>query len=73
MPNVTIKFNLPEDRIDYDIHTKANDMYLALWDFSQYLRNELKYKDAGKEMEAASRQFWEIMNERNINLYEMGN
>jgi hypothetical protein len=39
----TLKFNLPEEREDFEIAVKAGAMYAVLWDIKQLFRDELKY------------------------------
>ena len=43
MPTATIKFNLPEDREEYDRANKALDLCMFIWDFQGYLRGQWKY------------------------------
>ena len=40
-----LKFNLPEDREEFAVASKAQDLYFVIWDLEQYLRSELKYKE----------------------------
>lgn len=35
MPEVNLKFNLPEEQREFQDAVKASDYYLALWDVSQ--------------------------------------
>lgn len=63
---VTIEFNLPDDEYEYRNSVKANEMYNALWDIKQELRNALKYGDLTeyeyKTMERIQDKFFEILN-----------
>jgi len=63
---VTIEFNLPDDEYEYRNSVKANEMYNALWDIKQELRNALKYGDLKeyeyKTMESIQDRFFEILN-----------
>lgn len=43
---VTLHFNLPEEKSEYDLVNKASDMYSLLWNFDQWLRSEIKYGSA---------------------------
>jgi hypothetical protein len=67
---VTIEFNLPDDEYEYRNSVKANEMYNALWDIKQELRNALKYGDLTeyeyKTMERIQDKFFEILNEYEI-------
>jgi len=40
---VTLHFNLPEEKSEYDLVNKSSDMYCILWNFDQWLRSEIKY------------------------------
>lgn len=55
----------PEDVIAHLRCTKALDMALALWDFSNKLRSISKY---GSGDEDISQEFYNILEEYNINL-----
>ena len=55
----------PEDAIAHLRCTKALDMALALWDFSNKLRSISKY---GSGDEDISQEFYNILEEHNINL-----
>ena len=67
---VTIEFNLPDDQYEYRNSVKANEMYNALWDIKQELRNALKYGDLTeyeyKTMERIQDKFFKILNEYEI-------
>jgi len=62
-------FNLPEDQNEFKMAVEASDMAIAIWDFKQYLRNELKYKCDDKSIEyiealdAVQEKFFEILGE----------
>jgi hypothetical protein len=40
-----IEFNLPEDKEDFNLATRAIEWYSTVWDLDQYLRSRLKYED----------------------------
>lgn len=67
---VTIEFNLPDDEYEYRNSVKANEMYNALWDMKNNLRNTLKYGELSdseyKTMESIQDRFFEILNEYEI-------
>jgi hypothetical protein len=67
---VTIEFNLPDDEYEYRNSVKANEMYNALWDIKNNLRNKLKYGDLSeseyKTIESIQDKFFEILNEYEI-------
>tara|TARA_B100000949_G_scaffold203888_1_gene193201 strand:+ start:328 stop:549 length:222 start_codon:yes stop_codon:yes gene_type:complete len=38
-----LKFNLPEDKEEFDVASKGMDWALVAWDIDQQLRNWIKY------------------------------
>ena len=40
-----LKFNLPEDKEQLQVATKAENLFLTLWDLNNYLRDKIKYSD----------------------------
>ena len=38
-----LKFNLPEDKEEFDVASKGMDWALVAWDIDQLLRNKLKH------------------------------
>ena len=78
MAKAILEFDLsnPEDANDYKRANKALDMAIALWDIDQYLRAETKYneeltQDAYDALATAREKFYQILNERNINMDEI--
>lgn len=69
MPEATLKFNLPEEQSEYYLATKGFDSFYSLWDFDQWLRNEIKYQD--KEYQEIRDKLHEIMGERKVNFDEV--
>jgi hypothetical protein len=67
-----IEFNLPEDQHEYDIAVKSNAMYNALWDVNTMLRKYYKYSELPSGqleiVEAIREEFFEILNELEINI-----
>lgn len=43
MPELILKFNLPEENDAADLAVNASGLHNALWDFKQELRNMLKH------------------------------
>jgi hypothetical protein len=43
MPELTIKYQLPEEENDFRYANNGVNYLLALWDFDQYLRSQTKY------------------------------
>lgn len=67
---VIIEFNLPEDEYEYRNSVKANEMYNALWDIKNELRNAMKYGELNeseyKAVESMQNRFFDILNEYEI-------
>jgi hypothetical protein len=68
-----LEFDLPEDEFDYKLCNQASNMWSALIDFKDYLRNELKYNDKLTEgeyetLESLQTKFFEIISDNNITL-----
>jgi|APGre2960657404_1045060.scaffolds.fasta_scaffold190926_3 hypothetical protein len=69
----TLKFNLPEDDFEYKLCNQASDMWSALMEFKEYMRDELKYNDnliqsEFERLEVVQTKFFEIINNNNIKL-----
>lgn len=47
----TLKFNLPEEKSEFDIAVNSMGWALAIWDLDNFLRENIKYKEAGKDYE----------------------
>jgi len=58
--------NEEEDIEAYERCNKSLDMALALWDFSQKLKNIEKYGSGEENVESISKDFYEILEEHNI-------
>jgi hypothetical protein len=76
MGEIIYKFdtNNPDDRHDIELHHKAEDMWLSLWGFSQYLRGELKDNSSKlnyKSLEKINDKFYEILDDYLVNLNEL--
>lgn len=73
MMRAKIIFNLDEQE-DVMAHlrcTKALDMALALWDFSNKLRHISKYGSGEENIDDISKEFHDILEEYNINLEKL--
>ena len=67
----TLKFNLPDEKVDFEIAVKAGAMHFVLWELKQFLRDELKYNHnlSKKEIEFAEKVqsfFFESLNTNGI-------
>ena len=70
-----LEFNLPEDKVDFDLATKAYNLWHVCWQMDQYLRKEIKYNDdkSFEEVKLLQKLREEIngfMIENNVDLYE---
>ena len=63
----TLRYKLPKDNLEYVRATKAEDLAMALWDISQYLRGVDKY-DTGDDIGKIRGRFYEILSEYDLNL-----
>jgi hypothetical protein len=68
MPKAILKFNLPEEKSEFEAASKAMALALTVLDIDQYLRNQIKHNDAPKEVEAVREELFAILESRNINL-----
>ena len=79
MAKAILEFDLsnPEDANDYKRANKALSMAIALWDIDQYLRAQTKYapdsmsEEAYNALSEAREKFYQILNERDINIDEI--
>ena len=68
---VTLEFNLPEERDDHVLAAKASNMYGALWDINQYLRQIDRYMDEQPDIEVIRDMFFEILDNNSFSLDEV--
>ena len=54
-----LEFNLPDEKPEFNRANKAGAYYCALWDFSMFLREKLKYA----ELSESDRAFYEFIRE----------
>ena len=71
-----LEFNLPEDKVDFDLATKAYSWWNVCWQMEQYFRKEIKYNDSLSEeqllvLEELQMEFYGFMNENNVDLHEV--
>ena len=79
MAKAILEFDLsnPEDANDYKRANKALSMAIALWDIDQYLRAQTKYapdsmsEETYNALSEAREKFYQILNERDINIDEI--
>lgn len=75
MPTATLKYKLPEERVDFRLATKASDMMGALHDIVQFLRDETKYREYETKSESTIAwkfrdDIWNILKEYEIDPYD---
>jgi hypothetical protein len=46
-----LEFNIPEDNEEFNRAIKAEDYYVCLFDFYQYLKREMKYNEQLSDIE----------------------
>ena len=63
----TLKFNLPEDREDFNHANNGFNYYMALVEMDQWLRSEYKY-NGKEEMYEVRNRLREIISENNVKL-----
>ena len=65
-------FDLPEDRNEFALANKGQDMFCCLWDFDQQLRSWLKYDveftSPDEALEKARERLHGILEEYGVNL-----
>jgi hypothetical protein len=66
-----LKFTLPDEKSEFEITVKAQALHSVLWEYKQYLRDELKHNDklTAKQSELLKRcqnKFFEILNDNGI-------
>lgn len=64
-------YNLPDDELEYKQANKAASLLSMLWDYKEWLRSELKYKDTPASLEEAQTKFFELLEDESINLNEL--
>ena len=69
----TLEFNLPEDKEEFEVASKAMDWTILAWDIDQYIRNRLKYQtekldtsSANKELELLRNELHELMEDNGL-------
>jgi hypothetical protein len=60
-----------DDLAAYERCNKSLDIALALWDFSNKLRTISKYGTGEEDVDSISKDFYEILEEYNINLEKL--
>ena len=72
MSQGVLKFNLPEEQVEWDIACHAMDWALTSWDVDQKLREWIKYghefKTPEETLEATRKMLHDILQERGLTL-----
>jgi len=70
-----LKFQLPEDKQDFDFATKGSDWWNVCWEMDQWLRAQYKYMpdeeysaDKYETYEKCREKLFELMNQNGVNL-----
>ena len=68
-----LKFDLPDDKTEFESATKAMDWAILAWDIDQYIRNRLKYQtekldtsSANKELELLRKELHDLMEDSGL-------
>ncbi len=69
-----LEFNLPEDKVDFDLALQGSDWKHVCWEMDQYLRKRVKYDEGLTEeqlevYEDLRGEFWKFMKDNNVDLY----
>lgn len=75
MAKVTLTFNLPEEKSEYRITSKAEDMYSIIYDLANRLREWTKYREYKTEAESTLMEevhtfFWDTCSKHGVDPYE---
>lgn len=70
MPKAKLEYNLPEEKSDFMLASRAQGWYSTLWDLDQYLRNKLKhgndFKSTDEALAEIRKYLHELMEDNNI-------
>ena len=68
-----LEFELPEDKEEFEVASKAMDWSILAWDIEQYIRNRLKYQtekldtsSAKEELEILRKELHDLMEESGL-------
>ena len=70
MSTITLRYELPEERVDSERAIRGADWYLAVYEIVSELRNLLKYNNAGQEIDSFNKWVWEMLKDRGLDPYE---
>ena len=69
-----LEFNLPEDKVDFDLALQGSDWKHVCWEMDQLLRKEIKYNDDNSDykinvLQKVRDEFHQFMIDNNVDLY----
>ena len=67
-----LKFDLPDDKTEFESATKAMDWAILAWDIDQYIRNRLKYQSEKLDTSSAKEELELLRNELHDLMQENG-
>ena len=67
-----LKFDLPEDKTEFEASSKAMDWAIVAWDIDQYIRNRLKYQTEKLQTTSANEELELLRNELHNLMQEDG-
>lgn len=70
MPEITLKFKLPEEQTEADHAILGTEWYFAVYEIVSELRSRIKYENAGQEIADFNKWVWEMLQERGLDPYK---
>jgi hypothetical protein len=70
MPKVTITFNLPEEKSEYETCLNAGNYSALVYEFTNLLREKVKYGNETGSWTKAYEEWWNLLNEARIDPYD---
>ena len=67
-----LKFDLPDDKTEFEAATKSMDWAILAWDIEQYIRNRLKYQSEKLDTSSAKEELEILRNELRDLMEESG-
>ena len=67
-----LKFDLPDDKTEFEAATKSMDWAILVWDIEQYIRNRLKYQTEKLQTTSANEELELLRNELHNLMQEDG-
>ena len=67
-----LKFDLPDDKTEFEVASKAMDWAILAWDIDQYIRNRLKYQTDKLQTSSAKEELELLRNELRDLMEESG-